>query len=99
MKAIDNLNAITKLYKQRNELYRDNYKIAGIIFQQLFKNGVEINTVEDYNRFAVLMQIINKLIRYSFNWDTGHPDSLNDMAVYSMILKELDDEYLEETDK
>ena len=99
MKAIDNLNAITKLYKQRNELYRDNYKIAGIIFQQLFKSGVEINTVEDYNRFAVLMQIINKLIRYSFNWDTGHPDSLNDMAVYSMILKELDDEYLEESDK
>jgi len=40
------------------------------------------------------MQIINKIIRYSFNWQTGHCDSLHDLAVYSAILMELDQEYI-----
>lgn len=92
--ALDNLEAITDLYRERSLLYKDNYKVAGVIFKQLFPTGVNIETIEDYNRMAIWMQIINKVIRYSYNWDKGHNDSLNDIAVYTMILKELDDEYI-----
>lgn len=91
MKALDNLEAITKLYKERNKLYKNNYLIAGEIFLWLHPEGIVIDTAEKYNRMAILMQIINKLIRYSYNWETGHPDSLNDISVYAMILKEIDD--------
>jgi hypothetical protein len=96
MNAFDNLKEAADIYSNRHKLYGNNYKIAGLIFMQLFPNGINIETYEDYNRFAIVMQIINKLIRYSFNWNTGHPDSLTDMSVYAMILKELDDEYLGE---
>ena len=94
MKAINNIERMLDTYKERNAIYGDNYKIAGIIFKQLFKDGIEIKSIEDYNRFAILMQMINKIIRYSFNWKTGHCDSLHDLAVYSAILMELDQEYL-----
>lgn len=96
MNALDNLKEATNLYSEKHKIYGDNYKVAGIIFERLFPNEIKIKTYQDYNRFAILMQILNKLIRYSFNWDTGHPDSLSDITVYAMILKELDDEYLGE---
>jgi|SRR6185436_19050198 len=94
MNAIDNIEQMLSTYRERNAIYGDNYKVAGVIFKQLFKDGLEIKTIEDYNRFAILMQIINKIIRYSFNWQTGHCDSLHDLAVYSAILMELDQEYI-----
>lgn len=90
----EQLIAAAKLYDERNLIYRDNYKVVGDIFKILFPDGVAIVTPEDYNRFALFMNLLNKLTRYCFNWKDGHPDSLDDISVYSMMLKELDNEYL-----
>lgn len=94
MKTADNLIEAANLFKEKDAVYKDNYKRAGEIFKLFFPNGLNVATVQDYNRFAIVMQIINKLLRYTLNWETGHNDSLRDLSVYAMILKELDEEYL-----
>ena len=57
----------------------------------LFPNGIELKTVEDYNRFGVINMIVAKLTRYSQNWPKTHQDSLHDLGVYAFILESLDD--------
>ena len=94
MNPADSLIEAANLFRLKDSIYKDNYKRAGQIFMLLFPNGLFINDVETYNRFAVTMQIINKLLRYTLNWETGHHDSLNDLSIYAMIQKELDEEYL-----
>jgi|KBSSwiStaDraftv2_1062776.scaffolds.fasta_scaffold00263_36 hypothetical protein len=94
MNPADNLIQAAELFKERGAVYKDNYRRAGEIFMWLCPEGINVNDAETYNRMAILMQIINKLLRYTLNFDKGHLDSLQDMSVYCMILKELDEEYL-----
>jgi hypothetical protein len=87
------LNGLADIYKQRNELYGDNYKEFGNWASKLFPLGLTIETAEDWNRFGVLIQIMSKLSRYAQKFpDDNHEDSLDDMAVYAMMLQELDKE-------
>jgi hypothetical protein len=87
------LRAAAGIYEERNVLYGDNYKRIGPIFELLFPNGVELKKADDFNRFAVFVQILGKVTRYAENFPHGgHEDSLDDNAVYSMMLKELDRE-------
>lgn len=79
-------------YIERNLVYKDNYKLVGPIYKALFPTGVSLNSETDFNRFAILTQIIAKLSRYTFNWRSGHSDSLNDLSVYAAMLRELDEE-------
>jgi RIO-like serine/threonine protein kinase len=90
----ENLMAAAKLFEQRGAVYKDNYRRAGEIFMWLCPEGINVDSAEAYNRMAILMQIINKLLRYSLNWDKGHIDSIKDITVYTAILQELDEEYL-----
>lgn len=79
------------LYEERNKLYGDNYKRFGDIMKPLL-NGQFIGTDPlTQNRFAVLVHIVTKLTRYCENFEKGgHADSLDDITVYAMMLKELD---------
>jgi hypothetical protein len=80
-----------KLYEQRNIVYGDNYKRFGPIMALLFPNGIELKTADDFNRFGIFVQVVAKMTRYAENFNRGgHPDSLNDNSVYSMMLQELD---------
>jgi len=80
-------------YEQRNALYGDNYRNFGRVMQALFPRGIECQTVDDYNRLGVLVQIVGKLGRYCEQFGNGgHDDSLLDLAVYSQMLRELDEE-------
>jgi hypothetical protein len=79
------------LYDQRNSLYGDNYKHFGFIMERLFPDGIKLSTPEDFNRFGVLVQIVSKMTRYASQFGKGgHADSLDDAAVYAMMLRELD---------
>lgn len=79
------------LYEERNVIYGDNYKRFGPIMALLFPNGLTLNTPDDFNRYGVFVQVAAKLTRYAENFTRGgHIDSLDDTAVYSMMLKELD---------
>jgi hypothetical protein len=102
----DMLREAAGIYEERNKLYGDNYKRFGTIMAALFPDGIARRagignalgeTMPEYfNRVGVLIQIISKLTRYCQNFDRGgHPDSLDDLAVYSMMLQELDREVMD----
>jgi len=80
----------SNLYKERNALYGDNYKRFGPALHSLI-SSVKIDNPDDFNRFALLTQIFSKMSRYCQLFsEGGHDDSLDDLAVYAMMLKELD---------
>jgi hypothetical protein len=89
----DRLANLGNLFRERNKLYKDNYKHFGKILMGLFPNGLELNTEEDFNRFAIFVQLAHKLSRYSNAMPSkGHADSCDDISVYSQMLAEYDDE-------
>jgi hypothetical protein len=91
MKPTESLRAAAEIYEQRNKLYGDNYKTFGPWVALLFPDGITLVTPNDFNRFGVITQMLGKLSRYAANFKKGgHDDSLDDLAVYAMMLKELD---------
>lgn len=93
----DQLRKAAEIYEQRNTLYGDNYKRFGPIMKLLFPDGIMVKYDDDWNRLGILVQVVSKLTRYAQNFkEGGHADSLDDMAVYAMMLKELDAEFLAE---
>ena len=91
-----------KLYEERNLLYKDNYLHFGNTLVGLFPHGITLKTAEEFNRFALFMQIIHKQSRYANAMLTGgHADSCDDTSVYSQLLREFDglmaDEKLKKT--
>jgi|SRR5215472_4038468 len=93
MRPSETLRELAGLYEERNKQYGDSYKEAGAVFAALFPNGVTLESIKDFNRFAVLMHIVNKLKRYCNNWDKQRidPDHTKDISVYATMLNELDD--------
>jgi 4-hydroxy-L-threonine phosphate dehydrogenase PdxA len=87
----ERLAELGKTYTQRNQLYGNNYHRHGPLMAELFPEGVQLITANDQARFGILTMMISKLSRYAanFRWG-GHEDSLNDLAVYSQMLVELD---------
>jgi len=80
-------------YEQRNELYGDNYHNFGRVMMALFPRRVSCDSVDDYNRLGIIVQMVGKLGRYCEQFEKGgHDDSLLDLAVYSQMLRELDEE-------
>jgi hypothetical protein len=90
------LRECADLYEQRNALYGDNYRRFGYFMARLFPAGVRVETPDDWNRIGIFVQVAAKLSRYANQWEHGHRDSLDDMAVYAMMLRELDDEIADE---
>lgn len=92
MKTVpERLEDLGNLYRERNKLYGDNYKHFGKILMGIFPNGIELRTEEQFNRFALFLQVVHKVSRYGKAMpDEGHEDSLDDMAVYSQMLQEWD---------
>ena len=93
MRVPEMLRECADTYEERNELYGDNYRNFGRAMQAMFPRGVECQSVDDFNRLGVLVQIVGKLGRYCEQFEAGgHDDSLLDLAVYSQMLRELDEE-------
>lgn len=79
------------LFEEKDKEYSDNYLRAGAVMKHMFPGGLELINAEDFNRFALINQIINKIMRYSSHFKKGgHTDSLDDLAVYAMMTKESD---------
>lgn len=93
--AADRLVELAELYRSRNAIYGDSFHQFGKVMAGLFPKGLPqvLVTETDWNRLAVVCHLVDKLIRYSNNFTAGgHPDSLDDIAVYSQILQFLDHE-------
>lgn len=88
----DFLHSLASIYEQRNSIYGDNYKKFGRIMSTILGERT-FQSAEDFNRFGIFVQMISKITRYAENYDRGgHEDSLDDLCVYAMMLKELDSE-------
>lgn len=80
-------------FRERNQSYGDNYLQHGKVMTVLFPDGIELKTVEDWNRFGIINMIVAKMTRYSQNWpdvNKGTIDSLHDLGVYSFMLESID---------
>jgi hypothetical protein len=84
------LKEAAEVFQQRNEIYKDAYLVVGKVTAALFPEGVTLITEEDHNRWHLLELIIVKLTRYAANWDSGHPDSMDDLMVYGAMIQALD---------
>jgi len=81
----------SKTFQEKQAVYGDNYKKYGKTIDGFFPNGVTCSTIDDHNRFGILVQIITKLTRYCENFSKGgHDDSLNDISVYAAMLRSID---------
>jgi len=88
--AADILDQMASTYRERNALYKDNYKRFGDIMVALFPDGLVLKDKEEWNRICIFMMITSKLTRYAGNFEVGgHEDSVHDMGVYSAMLEEL----------
>lgn len=92
VKVPDRLAALGDIYRERNAVYGDSFRTFGVVMIGLFPQGLELRSVDDWNRLSLVTHMVDKLVRYSFNFTTsgGHIDSLDDIAVYSQILQMLD---------
>lgn len=82
---------LAELYETRNAEYGDDYKHHGQLMMALFPKGIELRSEADFARYALFKMIAVKLARYAVNFHRGgHRDSLDDIAVYSQLLQELD---------
>lgn len=88
----DELVSKAKLFAQRAALYGNNYVRFGPIMAQLMATQkLDPTSEKDMARFGVFVQVVSKITRYAENFNRGgHDDSLDDIAVYAMILKALD---------
>ncbi len=96
---LDEMKEISKK-KNSEDHYGDSYKEFGNVMVALYPNGLELNTVDDWNEFGVLQMVIHKLIRLSkvvpLDRDSNvlfekPRDNTIDLSVYGAMLAELFD--------
>lgn len=93
MRVPEMLRESAQTFEERNKVYGDNYRKFGRVMAAIFPEGIELRTAEDHNRFGVFVQMVGKVTRYAENFNRGgHSDSLLDLAVYSQMLRELDED-------
>ncbi len=88
--AGERLRKAAKIYDERFALYGPNYLAFGDIMVALFpKYNIPAH---EWNRIGLVTQMVTKLTRYGaqFSAKEPHADSLDDLAVYAMLLREVD---------
>ena len=92
-KVADRLQAAADLFRERNAVYKNNIDMHRDLMLVLFPDGVSLNTPHDHKRMQIFSLMVVKLSRYANNWEQGgHVDTLDDLAVYTMMLQQIDSE-------
>lgn len=82
------------LFRTRNKQYGANYTKFGPIMASMFPDGISCAGEEELGRLILFAHLFTKLTRYAQNMNRGgHEDSLDDMAVYAMMLAEHDEKH------
>lgn len=88
----ERLADLGKIFDERSALYGKNYHHFGKVMIGMFPEGLMLETEEEFSRFAIFVLSIVKQTRYAMMFKRGgHPDSLDDNAVYTMMLREVDE--------
>lgn len=89
----DTLERAIATFRERNAVYKDGWIRHGEIMKAFFPDGLELKTAEDFSRFMLFEMCVSKLNRYSANLKKGgHPDSVHDCGIYSLILEMYDNQ-------
>ena len=80
------LEEMAKTFRERNAVYKDNWKMVGRIMEAMFPEGVKITTAEDWDRWHLFILKVVKLSRFAVSGLT-HTDSIHDDAIYSTMLE------------
>lgn len=92
MTPADKLRAGADTWEEREKQYGSNFKRTGAALASFFPGGLTLQTPEEFTRFSLLLWVIAKTGRYSFNFGKGgHADSLQDLSVYAAILGAYDE--------
>jgi len=82
---------LAKIFEDRQAIYGDNYMHIGEIMMGMFPSGLELKTADEFNRLHLFFHLVGKLTRYARAMPGGgHDDSLDDEAVYAMLLRQFD---------
>jgi hypothetical protein len=86
------LEDLGKIYDEHNKLYGADYYEHGALMMALFPpHGITLTNESEFLRYNLFKQMAAKLARYANNFfKGGHKDSLDDIAVYSQMLAEID---------
>ena len=58
MEAAEILEEMARTFRERNEVYGDNYKNVGAVMKSLFPGNVNLNSVDDYNMWHLFELMI-----------------------------------------
>jgi hypothetical protein len=95
----DRLAALGDLFNERGKVYGSSWRESGALYATLLPGGVELRSAQDFCRFAIFMMVVGKIQRYAKNFSKGgHKDSLDDIAVYAQMLRQLDEEFTTQKD-
>lgn len=86
------LEEAAAMSKAKGAEYGESYTTFGPFIAGLFPDGLTLATEADWGRFACLFEMVQKIHRYTQNFNRGgHADSLDDISVYAQMLARLDD--------
>ena len=81
-------------FRERDSVYGDAPRLTGELARCFFDLGevTHLTRAQDFERMFYVLTILCKLARYAncYNEPYGHPDSLEDAAVYLTMLQQLD---------
>lgn len=81
------LEQMAATFRERNEVYRDNYKRVPAVVSALFPRGVPGALVLQ-PQWHLFELILVKLARFA-NTDLTHEDSIHDVAVYAAMIQSI----------
>ena len=87
----DKLRCLAAAQAKKEREYGEAYLLKGKVMLALFDGPVTLETESDYARYSIVDFMVSKMIRYASNFETGHADSLDDIAIYSQMLQRLDE--------
>jgi hypothetical protein len=91
-RAPEIMEQMAATFRERNKVYKDNWKRHIKMLMGLFPDGITIKTEEEWARFNFFLMITVKLSRYVEQWNEGgHSDSMHDAAVYAAMLEAFDE--------
>jgi hypothetical protein len=87
----DILRDMAATAEDRDAAYGKAYERFGEVMRALYPTGMHIDTVGGFVRLGIIVQILNKVVRYTHQ-PQGHKDSAHDLAVYGAMLESVTEE-------
>ena len=79
------LAEMAKTYRERNQVYGDNYKNVGKVMAILFPDGAPAELLHS-DHFHLFELMIVKITRFAIS-GLSHEDSIHDTAVYAAMIE------------